>query len=86
MGGVSDVLSCSSCNGVVASICSGCISVRGAPLHFRWGMVLGAAISCYATEVRLVLGPFHLKASRRVCPSDERIEVCRIEPLCGITV
>ena len=86
MGSVNDVLACSSCNGVVASMCGGWISVRGAPLLLRGGMLLGSAVRCHSTEVRLVLGPFYLMASRRVCPSDERIEVCRIEPLCAVTV
>ena len=86
MGSVSDVLACSSCNGFVASMCGGWISVRGAPLLLRGGMLRGAAVRCHATEVHLMLGPFHLKASRRVCPSDERIEVYRSEALRGITV
>ena len=85
MSSVSDVLSCGSCNGGVASMCGGWISVRGAPLLLRGGMLLGSAVRCHATEVHLMLGPFHLKASRRVCPSDERIEGGRVESLCGVT-
>ena len=63
-----------------------CCCRRDDSMQCAASVILGSAVRCHATEVRLVLGPFYLMASRRVCPSDERIEMCRIEPLCGITV